>query len=146
MCNNENIFVSYWCPRFDCKINVSLFDLHGPSYESFILLYYTSLPLWTYSDPTKASTLFKAPFYSRHYARCLTMSCGETYLVFWSVYMTYSSFFIWCTVKCLSIGTPKNNKFSFVLNVKLTIFRCPKIWDHYSLIIICSNIGTSKNH
>ena len=28
---NENMFVSYSCLRYDCKINVSLFDLHGPS-------------------------------------------------------------------------------------------------------------------
>ena len=48
------------------------------------------------------------------------------------------------TVTCLSIGTPKNNRFSFVSNVKFIIFRCPKLWAHYSLIIMCSNIGTSK--
>ena len=35
-------------------------------------------------------------------------------------------------------------KFRFVLNQKLIIFGCPKIWAHYSLIIMCSNIGTSK--
>ena len=45
-------------------------------------------------------------------------------------------------VKCLSIGTPKKNP--FVLNLKLVIFRCPKLWAHYSLIIMCSNIGTPK--
>ena len=37
-----------------------------------------------------------------------------------------------------------SNKFSIVPNVKLIIFRCPKIWAHYSLIVMCSNIGTSK--
>ena len=42
------------------------------------------------------------------------------------------------TILCLSIGTPKNGKF--------IIFRCPKIWAHYSLIIMCLNIGTSNNH
>ena len=42
------------------------------------------------------------------------------------------------TLKCLSIGTPKIIK--FVLNLKLVIFGCPKIWAHYSLIIMCSNI------
>ena len=47
---------------------------------------------------------------------------------------------------CLSIVTPKTINFPFVANVKLIIFRCPKIWVHYSLIIMCSNIGTLKNH
>ena len=47
---------------------------------------------------------------------------------------------------CLSIGTPKNNKFPFVPNGKLIIFRCSKIWAHYSLIIMCLNIGTPKNY
>ena len=42
---------------------------------------------------------------------------------------------------CLSIGTPKNNQFSISI-----IFRCPKIWAHYSLILMCLNIGTPKNH
>ena len=36
--------------------------------------------------------------------------------------------------------------FPFVPNGKLIIFRCPKIWAHYSLIIMCLNIGTPKNH
>ena len=44
------------------------------------------------------------------------------------------------TVMCLSIGTPKNNKFSICSK------RCPKIWANYSLIIMCSNIGTLNNH
>ena len=61
----KTMFVSYSCPRTDCKINVSLSDLHGPSVVSSILLYYTSLPLWTYTYFTKASILSKAPFYSR---------------------------------------------------------------------------------
>ena len=26
------------------------------------------------------------------------------------------------------------------------IFQCPKIWGHCSLIIMCINIGTPKNH
>ena len=26
------------------------------------------------------------------------------------------------------------------------IFRCPKIWAHYSLIVMCLNIGTSNKH
>ena len=48
-----NMFVSYSCPRFDCKIRVSLSDLHGPSVVFQILLYFTSLPLWTCNYPTK---------------------------------------------------------------------------------------------
>ena len=42
------------------------------------------------------------------------------------------------------MGHPKVIKFPFVLNVKLVIFRYPKILAYYSLIIMCSNIGTSK--
>ena len=45
---------------------------------------------------------------------------------------------------CLSIGTPKN--FPLVPNGKFIIFRCPKIWANYSLIIMCSNLGTPKTH
>ena len=45
---------------------------------------------------------------------------------------------------CLSIGTPKNNP--FVPNGKFIIFMCPKIWAHYSLIIMCLNIGTPNNY
>ena len=47
---------------------------------------------------------------------------------------------------CLSIGTPKIINFPFVPNGKLIIFRSPKLWVNYSLIILCSNIGTPKNH
>ena len=43
----------------------------------------------------------------------------------------------WNVVMCLSIGTPKNNKFSNVPNGKVIIFRCPKNLAHYSLIIMC---------
>ena len=50
------------------------------------------------------------------------------------------------TLMCLSIGTPKIINFPFVPNGKLIIFRCPKIWAHYSLIIMWLNIGPSKNH
>ena len=35
--NDENMFVSYSYPRFDCKLNASLADLHGPSFVSSIL-------------------------------------------------------------------------------------------------------------
>ena len=31
------MYVSYSYLRFDCKLNVSLFDLHGPSFVSSIL-------------------------------------------------------------------------------------------------------------
>ena len=48
------------------------------------------------------------------------------------------------TVMCLVLGHLIAINFPFVSNVKLTIFRCPKIWAHYSLIIMCSNIGTPK--
>ena len=36
--------------------------------------------------------------------------------------------------------------FPFVPNGKLNIFRCPKFWAHYSLIVMCLNIGTLNNH
>ena len=47
---------------------------------------------------------------------------------------------------CFSIGTPKIIYFPFVPNGKFIIFRCPKIWAHYNLIIMCLNIGTPNNH
>ena len=50
------------------------------------------------------------------------------------------------TVMCLSIGTPKNNQFSISSKWKINYFRCPKIWAHYSIIIMYLNIGTPKNH
>ena len=50
------------------------------------------------------------------------------------------------TVMCLSIGTPKNYKFSIVSNGKLIISRCSEIWANYSPIIISLNIGPLKNH
>ena len=36
--------------------------------------------------------------------------------------------------------------FPFVPNGKFIIFRCPKIWANYSLIIMCLNILTPNNH
>ena len=36
-------------------------------------------------------------------------------------------FFFVCTLKCLSIGTPKTINLPFVPNGKLTVFKCPKI-------------------
>ena len=50
------------------------------------------------------------------------------------------------TVMFLSIGTPKIINFPFVPNGKFIILRCPKIWAHYSFIIMCLNIGTPNNH
>ena len=47
---------------------------------------------------------------------------------------------------CLSIGTPKYNKFSICSKWKMYYFRCPKIWVHYSLIIMYLNIGIPNNH
>ena len=47
---------------------------------------------------------------------------------------------------CLSIGTPKIINFPFVPNGKLIIFRCPKIWAHFGLIIMYLNVETPKNH
>ena len=35
--------------------------------------------------------------------------------------------------------------FPFVPNGKLIVFRCPKIWAHYILIIMCLNIWTPIN-
>ena len=35
--NDKNMFVSYSYPRYYCKLNASLFDLHGPSFVSSIL-------------------------------------------------------------------------------------------------------------
>ena len=34
---DENVFVSYSYPRFDCKVNISLIDRHGSSFFSSIL-------------------------------------------------------------------------------------------------------------
>ena len=36
--------------------------------------------------------------------------------------------------------------FPFVPNGKFIIFRCPKIWAHYSIIMMCLNIGTPNNY
>ena len=49
--------------------------------------------------------------------------------------------------QCASVlGHLKIINFPFVPNGKFIIFRCPKIWAHYSLIIMCLNIGTPNNH
>ena len=36
--------------------------------------------------------------------------------------------------------------FPFVPNGKFIIFRCPKTWANYSLIIMCLSIGMPNNH
>ena len=61
--NDENMFVSYSNPRFDCKLNASLFDLHGRSFVSSIL-YMSAFMDLQLSD--KASTLITVLSYSRH--------------------------------------------------------------------------------
>ena len=43
-------------------------------------------------------------------------------------------------------GHLKIINFPFVPNGKFIIFRCPKIWANYNLIIMCSNVGTPNNH
>ena len=44
------------------------------------------------------------------------------------------------------MGHLKIINFPFVPNGKFIILRCPKIRANYSLIIMCSNIGTPNNH
>ena len=46
----------------------------------------------------------------------------------------------------ICLGHLKLINFPFVPNGKFIIFRCPQIRAHYSLIIICLNIGTPNNH
>ena len=46
------------------------------------------------------------------------------------------------TVMYLTIGTPKI--INFHLFQMENCFRCPKIWAHYNLIIICLHMGTPK--
>ena len=48
------IFVSYLYPRFDCKVNVSLCDLHGSLFVSSVLYKSAFMGLWL---TDKASTL-----------------------------------------------------------------------------------------
>ena len=52
---------------------------------------------------------------------------------------------VYITLMCLSIGTPKNNKFSICSKWKIHYFQCPKTYAKYNLIIMCLNIGTPKN-
>ena len=51
-----------------------------------------------------------------------------------------------CTLKCLSIGTPKAINFPFVSNEKLMFFRCPSIQVHCNETVIYLNFGTPKNN
>ena len=50
------------------------------------------------------------------------------------------------TIKCLSIGHLEIINFPFVPNAEFIIFRCPKIWAHYSPVTMHLNTGTPKNH
>ena len=50
------------------------------------------------------------------------------------------------TLKCLSIGTPKDINFPFVSNEKLMFFRCPSIQAHCNEAVIYLKIGTPKNN
>ena len=51
-----------------------------------------------------------------------------------------------CTLKCLSIGTPKAINFPFVSNEKLMFFRCPSIQAQCNKAVIYLNYGTPKNN
>ena len=55
-------------------------------------------------------------------------------------------FFSECTLKCLSIGTPKIINFPFVSNGKLMVFRCPNIQAHCNEAVLCLNFGTPENN
>ena len=72
------MFVSYSYPRFDCKLNATLFDLHGPSFVSSILYKSVFMDLWL-SDKSQ---------YLNHNAILLKalagafVSFGHVYLVF----------------------------------------------------------------
>ena len=51
-----------------------------------------------------------------------------------------------CTLKCLSIGTPRIINFPFVSNGKLMIFRCPNIQTDYNEAVLCLNFRTPENN
>ena len=55
---DEKVLVSYSYPRFDCKVNVSLFDLHGPLVVSSIL--YESVASWQNQYLNQGAILLKA--------------------------------------------------------------------------------------
>ena len=40
----------------------------------------------------------------------------------------------------------ENNKFFICSKWKINYFRCPKIWAHCSLIVMCLNNGAPKSH
>ena len=50
------------------------------------------------------------------------------------------------TLMCLVLGHLKTINFPFVPKGKFIILRCSKIRANYSLIIMCSNIGTPNNN
>ena len=54
--------------------------------------------------------------------------------------------YLGCTLKCLSIGTPKAINFPFVSNEKLMFFRCPSIQAHCNEAVIYLNFWTPKNN
>ena len=51
-----------------------------------------------------------------------------------------------CTLKCLSIGTPKIINFPFVSKGKLMFFRCPNIQTDYIEAVFCLNFGTPEKN
>ena len=55
----------------------------------------------------------------------------------------YHEIFV-CTLKCLSIGTPKIINFPFVSNGKLMVFRCPNIQAHCNEAVLCLNFWTPE--
>ena len=50
------------------------------------------------------------------------------------------------TLMCLSIGAPKNNKFSIYSKWKIHYFQVSQNLGRVQPIIMCLNIGTPKNH
>ena len=52
--------------------------------------------------------------------------------------------FMYNTLNCLSIGTPKAIKIPFVSNEKLMFFRCSSIQAHCNEAVIYLNFGTPK--
>ena len=65
---------------------------------------------------------------------------GHTYKELWRSLLSN------CTLKCLSIGTPKAINFPFVSNEKLMFFSCPNIQAHCNEAVLCLNFGTPENN
>ena len=61
-------------------------------------------------------------------------------------YATFPQWVVLLPECALVLGHLKIINFPFVPNGKFIIFRCPKISAEYSLIIMCLNIRTPKNH